>query len=472
MRNILKEIIPKLFFLSLFILFLFPINDTDIFWHLRCGEIMTHLRRLCTPDTFSYTMSGFSWLYHGWTYEIFIYNLHKLFGWWGLSIFGSTILLLSFYIIYKTIGKTLREIIIFLPLIIIGLWPRIMVGIRAQYLALLLFCTLMYLLAKKRQGKIFPFILIPFLFLIWANVHGTFVIGLSLLFIDILVSLSKADYRRISSVLLLAIVAFSSIALTLINPFGIRIYGEILNEAQVSTWYLEEYRSPSGIQIIYMSILALGVFYRTMNERRERILKTVTISIFYLLSLKAQRILLFYYPLSIYFLAESVDTNSGPKYIRKLLSKNFVIYSMIAITFGVGLVKLPTVIDLNSNQESFCGFYYPCGATNFLKKQNAQSNIFSDFGWGGFVGWKLPASKVFIDSRMYRWPRANKETMFYYYQRVILGSPNALKILEESKTQSIIIPNGVQLDNFLKRFPSDWKENYRDKMAVIYTKLL
>ena len=49
------------------------------------------------------------------------------------------------------------------------------------------------------------------------------------------------------------------------------------------------------------------------------------------------------------------------------------------------------------------GEFYPREATVFLEKNLPSGQIFSEYGWGGYLSWKLPQKKVFIDGRMPSW---------------------------------------------------------------------
>jgi hypothetical protein len=51
------------------------------------------------------------------------------------------------------------------------------------------------------------------------------------------------------------------------------------------------------------------------------------------------------------------------------------------------------------NETSF----YPVKAVSYLKANLPSGNIFADYGWGGYLIWKLPEKKVFIDGRMPSW---------------------------------------------------------------------
>ena len=47
--------------------------------------------------------------------------------------------------------------------------------------------------------------------------------------------------------------------------------------------------------------------------------------------------------------------------------------------------------------------YYPMNAVIYLHSHVPRGEIFSEYGWGGYLIWKYPEKKVFIDGRMPSW---------------------------------------------------------------------
>jgi hypothetical protein len=68
------------------------------------------------------------------------------------------------------------------------------------------------------------------------------------------------------------------------------------------------------------------------------------------------------------------------------------------------------VFEITTNLYSVNNYseqnYYPVKAVVFLKKQNlVNGNVFTLYNYGGYLIWKLPGKKVFIDGRMPSWRR-------------------------------------------------------------------
>jgi len=150
-------------------------------------------------------------------------------------------------------------------------------------------------------------------------------------------------------------------------------------------------------------------------------------------------------------------------------------------------------------EESF----YPKKAVEFLKTNLPQGQIFSKYGWGGYLIWKLPEKKVFIDGRMpsWRWKSpSNKESNYAMkdYQEILNGKTDYLPIFAKYGIDTLLLSSpkpkslGEQLEEKLKDLlfklgvskkerefdfhqqlqRDGWSTIYKDSVAIIYQKTL
>lgn len=70
-------------------------------------------------------------------------------------------------------------------------------------------------------------------------------------------------------------------------------------------------------------------------------------------------------------------------------------------------------------------FEYPKEAIDYLMKNEIKGKLFGDYGWGGYLVWKMPNEKVFVDGRMpsWRWkaPKGESDWAFREYGKVLDG---------------------------------------------------
>ena len=117
--------------------------------------------------------------------------------------------------------------------------------------------------------------------------------------------------------------------------------------------------------------------------------------------------------------------------------------------------------------------YYPVAATAYLKNIKIDKELFAPYMWGGYLDWKLPEKKVFIDGRMpsFIWnaPRGESNNAFSEHIQIAQGERTeelfnkyniAYVLWQNKEKQELIVA--------LKRL--DWQEIYSDPTAVIFSK--
>ncbi len=88
----------------------------------------------------------------------------------------------------------------------------------------------------------------------------------------------------------------------------------------------------------------------------------------------------------------------------------------------------------------------PVGAVNFIEKNNLSGNMLNDYGYGGYISWRLyPHKKTFIDTR------ALNISVRMEYGWIV----NALEIADINKSAS-----GMSNDLLWKRLFSHYDINY------------
>ena len=143
--------------------------DFDFGWHLASGDY-TRTQGVSRLDLYTYTASNFEWVNHEIVNDIVLSLLYSL-GGYGLLTFFYSLIWLSALMIS---AFRARLGILLIALLAIGTY----LGIRpAAWTALGLAGLLWLINHGSRRLKL----AIPILFLVWANLHGGFIIGLVVL---------------------------------------------------------------------------------------------------------------------------------------------------------------------------------------------------------------------------------------------------------------------------------------------------
>lgn len=455
-------ILTVLFSTLIFLLFLLPHADPDFGWHYRCGHELIHLQKPCINNSFSYFLSDYKWAYPSFIYDALISITFDTGGFLALSLIGAAISSLIMYIIYKTmkgdplIRATLIAFSTYFAMSTISL------GFRSQFITLLFLFLEIYLLLNKR------FKFIPFLFLIWANSHagfflGPLVFGLYTAHQFYLWILKEKDIKELlnsAAYLLIGTIA------TLINPFGYNVYVEIYHHIKIPmSTIIAEWVPPSQGQILLMLTLTSAYLFKHLssnNYKKYNIFFVLLILLSVYLGITARRnLLVFYYVFALITSYELQIYNFSEKTKNSLTDLSIVLIFAAILSFGA-----PNI---------YSSFTYPKSKENFLENQlsffkDKSGNIYNTYEWGGYLIWKLPNMKVFVDGRMPAWIGEDGKSPYTTWLEITQTQPGWEQILNKYKTDYLLIANGTFLDLLLRENPSkyNYEEIQRDNQGVIY----
>jgi hypothetical protein len=466
------------YFLFVLILISFSVRsytllDPDFGWHVRMGEIVSTIS-VPTTDPFSYTMPSFAWVDHALLTDVFLAKIYPIIGMAGLSILFSGLALTSLLLVIPKIEWKIAA-----PLILLSGATLIdVVGIRPQIIDWLMVALVWRTLEKEAWEK-YRFIA-PFLFIIWANLHGGFIIGIAIVTAARMTSAllnKRFDYTD------LVIVALCTLG-TLVNYYGVGLWGEIWLTImdydirnKISEW-MPFWKGPS---ISYALLATLEIM---LISKYWRLLEKWKVSVFLLVvvvSLSSFRNL----PFGVLIGASIALECMNLFYIDlKLLKRKSVIqrfwkFNMLFCLSTFIIFAMSVLLSIK-NADKISVRTYPTNAINFLKSKSVTGEVFSEYKWGGYLIWKLPSQRVFIDGRMPSWeshasPIQESGDAFEEYSKIVNGH-NAESYFDKYNIQTILVtnPNNAYLisaitPQFIAEVENgEWKKIYEDDIALIY----
>jgi len=204
----------------------FKIADSDIWWHLRAGGVITELGAVPDKDVMSITPAGEqakSWINMTWLFDLGVYHIHRWAGAAGLIavkalLVGVTALCL---LQLRAAGPTLWWAAVCTGLALIPMSVRFRV--RPEVLTTLLVALELVLLERhRRKGGSRLIWLLPVIQVFWVNVHGLFVLGIVLPGLYLVGELVERPWHKDEKpgrVRSLAIAVGLSVLACLVNPF-------------------------------------------------------------------------------------------------------------------------------------------------------------------------------------------------------------------------------------------------------------
>lgn len=242
--------------------------DPDFGWHIKIGEIIT-TQGIPYQDPFSYTMPSYPLVNHEWLFDVILSNIYSILGKYVtavlFSIIGISILILS------SRTKFIPVNLFLLILIATTLQPTF--AISPRVIAWLLFSVIIYIINNENLWKK-VWRVIPLLFLLWTNLHGSFILGLLALGIVFVTKSYSQKKVQVKEIIILTLSFF----VTFINPYKERLWSLVWSTTTSSLQrdYITEWKPTylllSGVPFSTFFILAL--FTVLLVKYRKRFILT------------------------------------------------------------------------------------------------------------------------------------------------------------------------------------------------------
>jgi hypothetical protein len=120
-----------------------------------------------------------------------------------------------------------------------------------------------------------------------------------------------------------------------------------------------------------------------------------------------------------------------------------------------------------SPAEYFKETSYPIEAVQWMQANRDETGqrLYNDYGYGGFLLWWLPDTKIFIDGRMPAW-QSRERAILRDYMALTATEPD-LSILTKYSVDWALVRRQTPLDEGLER-DAAWRRVYADDKAAIY----
>jgi hypothetical protein len=236
----------------------------DLAYQLRAGAEILGGGGIPAVDTWTFTVAGTAWLDQQWGAQVLLRLVFDAFAWTGLAVLRAILLAVTFGLVFNAARRASGGGIPAAWLAILALGSFVVaapsLALRPQLFAIVLFAIVLVVLAgrSERPGRVW---LIPLVAAAWANLHGTFPL---VLVVVGLAALEDAARRRWPEALRLAVAGVVAAAATLVNPFGLDVWGYVVNLASNPTIasQVSEWRPPSPLEgagaLFYGSLVVVG----------------------------------------------------------------------------------------------------------------------------------------------------------------------------------------------------------------------
>ena len=466
-------------------LFIAPEQDPDFWWHLRIGQWMVDNSTLPSTDIFTFTVPTHVWTDHEYLTEILMYRVFSAFGLPTLIVLFGLLTWLGFWLMYLQVRRQ--------PFVFVGLGLAIgaiagapIWGPRAQMITFALSCLELYWLHGYMSGRSRALNFFPLLMVLWANLHGGWVIGFVWLGIALVTELfmwawdqdnpaHRMHARRLGIILGASVVAVAATPHFLsLYPYPFQTEGSVAQQRLIVEWFSPDFHSFYVRPFEAMVFLLIGGFALRRPTLYEFLL---TAAALFLALQSVRNIALFVAAttpvlITTYgswwreFVATRKWTLSLPP--RPL----FAVVTAIVLVVIIGATTLRVGNELSSTkQQQLDASTYPIDAADWLAAHPAVgTHMYNQYGWGGYLAYRFYPQKnrqvfIFGEAALMGDPLLNE------YEDVQTLRPDWEQILDKYQVDYIVYNKGEALSNVLADEP-DWMLVYSDSVSVIYVRTI
>jgi hypothetical protein len=355
--------------------------SNDVLWQLAAGQWMLAHHAVMGLDPFSYTESHRRWLADEWGSEVILASLYKAFGAGAYNVLaiGTGSLSLVCSMLYaRALGARGGRVAAIALLLTLGI-AGFVAEDRGLSFSLIWLPLELFILTKARANRRWLYAL-PVLCLLWVNTHGSILVGLLVIAVELGWSIVPARLvvpftteQQSPFPVHLALAALVSLLASLVTPYGPRLLAydlSVVRNHQIAR-YIAEWNSPDfrSLTVLLMFGVPLAVFLVAVHTRRLMLREATLVMGFFIGALVAQRIV-------IYLMVAAVGLAAGLPARRSWgpLSRRVAGAGLIGLM--VALILAPAV------PAGTVAPGVPVRAFDFLDSHRGR--IFTEYTWGDY----------------------------------------------------------------------------------------
>jgi len=465
----------------------FSLWHTDLWGHLSYGRWIWEQGALPATEPLMTLANGMPMINFSWLSQLIGWGMYSIAGNEGLQfLYASSItacvilLLVRFYKRTNHVVWSLLGVGVFLWLE----WQHLRI-IRPQLAGMLCHVSLLTLLVGTRWHKR-NWVVIPVLFGLWANLHGSFLIGIATLAalcvgraIDVLRRTGQLQAvvkdNRVRRLFLLTELAAVAV---LLNPYGLGIYQAALgltantNLQDLVEWDALNLKMKQG-QAAGAIALAL-IFAYQFSPRRVSVAEVLLLLGFGMSALWVSRMIVWWAPVAAYCLV--LHGSAAWKQFRKTQTSpaerqgkwSFISLGLVWICFAFTPFGNFVMHGRHQETERAVSTLTPLGAVKYLNEHPPQGQVFNTYEWGDYLLWAGPKNmQVFVASHAHLIP----PTVWQHYMKIIHTSAGWDEVLDQYGVNTVVLDQ-LSRKNFITRMKREekWKLDYEDSTAAVFVR--
>jgi hypothetical protein len=464
-------------------LFIAPEQDPDFWWHLRIGQWMVDNGRLPSTDIFTFTASNHIWTDHEYLTEVLMWRVFSMLGLPALIVLFGLLTWAGFWLMYLQVRRQ--------PFVFVGLGLAIgaiagapIWGPRAQMITFALSCLELYWIHGYLSGRSRALNFFPLVMVLWANLHGGWVIGFVWLGIALASELfmwawdqdNPAHRMHVRRLAVIAAASGLAVAATphflSLYPYPFETQGSVAQQRLIVEWFSPDFHQVFVRPFEAMVFLLIGGFALRRPTLYEFLLTAVAL----FLALQSVRNIALFVAATTPVLIATYGSwwrefSAARKWSFTLPARPlFAVVTAIVLVVIIGATALRVTNEVSPmRQQQLDASSYPIEAANWLAAHpDVGTHMYNQYGWGGYLAYRFYPQKnrqvfIFGEAALMGDPLLND------YEDVQTLRPDWKQILDRYQVDYIVYNKGEALANVLADEP-DWQLVHEDSVAVIYVR--
>jgi hypothetical protein len=446
--------------------------DPDLWWHIKTGELILSTHRWATTDPYSYTAKGMPWMTCEWLGDVVFAAVYRIGGLRGLEallvvLAGAVILALYAFATLRC-GNSKAGFVAAAVLLTLA---NASFNLRPQMLGYLFLILTLIALERFRQGKQRAVWMLPVLFMLWINSHGSWIIGLGVVALYIACGLvsfqvgsleaqrwSRSERLRLETVFMLSLAAVA------VTPYGARLAAYPftvasslpISVANILEWQVMPFNLPGGKIFL---VLVLGFFLAQMAFRLSWHAYEILLFLFgTAMACLHVRFLLLFVPFFAPLMA-TILARWAPAY-NKTKDQYLINFALMAGIVIAVVHYFPSRSDMNKRVAD----QFPVQALAYMQQHSVPGPLFNSYGFGGYM--VEAGYKTFIDGRSELFEQTG---VLNAYMHITMLKPGAMQVLNGYGIRACLLQRDEPLSTVLASMP-DWQKVYSDNVSALYVK--
>lgn len=438
-------------------------GDGDVSWHIAAGRWILAHERVPTIDPFSFTMTGQPWVAFEWLSQIIYAAAFNFAGYAGLAAVVTVAAMALHFIVFTFLRRRVGPVSMLVAIVSMDLILVNFLLARPHVLVWPIVAAWTAILLDSRDKGQAPPLALSLLMSLWANLHGSFILGFVIagaIALDALIA-AKWNGRAITGWMIFGLATIIAALFNangiagLLHPFSVM---GLENLKLIGEW---QPSNPSHTPVFYAILIGIlgALLYRGLSLKLGELLLLLVLLTMVFLQLRHQTWLAIVAPLILAPRLAFYGREQAAPLFSSIVSRRAWTW---AASVGCGLIIAFRLSQPLQPPENLAN---PRNLLAHIPAPLKIKPVFNEYSFGGPL--ILAGIKPFIDGRsdMYG------DSFMSNYVEIADGDYAQFEtVVKRYDITWTMLPTKLRLTKALDASPA-WKRIYSDKIGVIHVRV-